>query len=127
MDDSSHSVYLAADSKSTWEAFANKTRNGGACTGESLGQFAQLECNNLDTAFSASRIRCVRYDAAWLVKDQLQATRLGLWFSSISFSSPLLLETIYVHTTSLSLRFDVFGISLSEKLEVLGLEYVLHT
>ncbi|POS68469.1 hypothetical protein DHEL01_v213137 [Diaporthe helianthi] len=60
MDDSSHSVYLAANGGDTWEAWSGKTKNGGGCTGTKLGLVPHLECLNLDNSYS-QRIRCVRY------------------------------------------------------------------
>ena len=57
MDDTSHSVYLAAPA-GTWHAYGGNTGNGGSCSGAILGAFKHLACNNLDTTFS-SRIRCV--------------------------------------------------------------------
>jgi len=60
MDDTSHSVYLAVTGDDTWQAWSDKTSNGGSCTGTNLGTFSHLDCNDLDTTFS-SRIRCVRY------------------------------------------------------------------
>lgn len=60
MDDTTHSVYLAANFGNTWEAWAGKTGNGGGCTGEKLGLVPHLECLNLDKTYF-KRIRCVRH------------------------------------------------------------------
>ncbi|KAL9489839.1 hypothetical protein ACSS6W_002116 [Trichoderma asperelloides] len=60
MDDTSHSVYLAASGKNTWEAWDGKTYNGGGCTGNYLGLVPHLSCLNLDNGMNG-RIRCVRF------------------------------------------------------------------
>lgn len=59
MDNTTHSVYQAANGGNTWEEWAGKTGNGGGCTGEKLGLVPHLECLNLDKTYS-KRIRCVR-------------------------------------------------------------------
>ncbi|OTA62892.1 hypothetical protein K449DRAFT_382191 [Hypoxylon sp. EC38] len=58
MDDSSHCVYLANDwDKRTWQAYSEKTYNGGACWGEVLGNL-NGKSHNLDTTYP-KRIKCL--------------------------------------------------------------------
>ena len=67
MDDTSNSVYLAGPGQSTWEAWTEKTSNGGSCSGKSLGYFKHLACNNLANTFS-SRIAYVSYvPSTWVI------------------------------------------------------------
>jgi hypothetical protein len=60
MNDGSHSVYFAAG---PWDFFSGKTKEGGYCTGDWIGRWADDShpCVNLDTAGSnGRRIKCVR-------------------------------------------------------------------
>ncbi|KAI1760519.1 hypothetical protein GGR53DRAFT_78540 [Hypoxylon sp. FL1150] len=59
MDDSSHCVYLANQdwSHRTWQAYSDKTSNGGLCWGDVLGNLDGEE-HNLDTTYS-KRIKCL--------------------------------------------------------------------
>ncbi|KAI2620714.1 hypothetical protein GGS26DRAFT_306581 [Hypomontagnella submonticulosa] len=59
MDDSSHCVYLAqSDWKTrTWQAYSEKTENGGICYGDVLGNLGGEE-HNLDNTYK-KRIKCL--------------------------------------------------------------------
>lgn len=59
MDDTSHSVYLAAPGFS-WKGYSGKDKDGGHCTGNLLGDLPD-KCVNLDN-HSSERIRCVLWD-----------------------------------------------------------------
>ncbi|KAK2004372.1 hypothetical protein LX36DRAFT_431525 [Colletotrichum falcatum] len=63
MDDTSHSVYFASG---PWFYYSGKTGNGGSCTGDLLGSWANDEANpcvNLDSrGADGRRIRCVRWN-----------------------------------------------------------------
>jgi hypothetical protein len=58
MDDATHSVYLAGSTSHPWQAWSEKTKDGGNCQGKYLGELG-WECQNLDRAFS-ERVRCVK-------------------------------------------------------------------
>ncbi|KAI1084325.1 small secreted protein [Whalleya microplaca] len=66
MDDKTHSVYLATqdDDEQKWQGYTGKTKNGGACTGDFLGDMPVRGCNPLDYTFKKdgawTRVRCVR-------------------------------------------------------------------
>ncbi|KAJ0163729.1 hypothetical protein CTA2_2503 [Colletotrichum tanaceti] len=63
MDDTSHSVYFASG---PWFYYGGKTGNGGSCTGDLLGSWANDEknpCVNLDRrGDDGRRIKCVRWN-----------------------------------------------------------------
>ncbi|XXG98769.1 hypothetical protein Hte_005099 [Hypoxylon texense] len=85
MDDSSHCVYLASQDweHRTWQAYSEKTANGGLCWGDVLGNLGPDE-HNLDSTYD-QRIRCVlncatnsgasRYDLCRRVGDYIPAER----------------------------------------------------
>ncbi|KFY43726.1 hypothetical protein V495_03822 [Pseudogymnoascus sp. VKM F-4514 (FW-929)] len=59
MDDTSHSVYLAAG---PWNYYSDKTGNGGSCSGDFIGRWDDEShpCVDLDAAgFNGRRIKCV--------------------------------------------------------------------
>ncbi|KFY03669.1 hypothetical protein O988_01343 [Pseudogymnoascus sp. VKM F-3808] len=59
MDDTSHSVYLAAG---PWNYYSDKTSNGGSCSGDFIGRWDDEShpCVDLDAAgFNGRRIKCV--------------------------------------------------------------------
>lgn len=58
MDDTSHSVYQAG---TLWYLFDGKTGDGGACSGEYLGQVTgdTSPCLDLDNTVGGKRIRCL--------------------------------------------------------------------
>ncbi|KAI0172077.1 hypothetical protein GGR52DRAFT_454250 [Hypoxylon sp. FL1284] len=82
MDDTSHCVYLALPdwSTSTWQAYSEKTKDGGICYGDVLGNMSGEE-HNLDTTYS-KRIKCLlncatvngasRYDKCRTVGDYIK-------------------------------------------------------
>ncbi|KAK1988809.1 hypothetical protein LZ30DRAFT_697663 [Colletotrichum cereale] len=63
MDDTSHSVYFASG---PWFYYSEKTSNGGQCTGDLLGSWANDEANpcvNLDKrGDDGRRIKCVKWN-----------------------------------------------------------------
>ncbi|KAI0008736.1 hypothetical protein F4779DRAFT_641346 [Xylariaceae sp. FL0662B] len=61
MDDKTHSVYLGTpdDDMYKWQGYSGKTKNGGDCSGDFLGDMPHHGCNLLNFSFK-KRVKCVR-------------------------------------------------------------------